>query len=1375
MGMAEGKERCVSLVLGFGLSLLPALTPGVQAEQLPLKSYRTTDGLAYDYMSRIRQDSRGFLWFCTAFGLSRFDGYHFTNYGTQEGLSYPATYDLIETRDGSYWVATNGGGVCRFHPEAGMSLANLRRGEANSRFTVYPVGDEPATNRVNELCEDRQGRIWAGTDAGLFRLEVGGNQFLPVALGRPSHPEREMQVLAFVEDGEGSLWIGTKFGLSRRLPDGRMQHYSVQPLSSGRDFVLALLVDRAGRLWVGHESWMVVFKPLPAAATSEGRFPWQRLKPCRTSEEAGLVPGAVGEACLYQTPAQAFCQSQDGHLWIGSKGEGLIEFDGVRFRRYTTAHGLSSNIIEARSLTEDRDGNLWLSPSGNGVMKLARSSFVTYTESDGLGDKLVGSIFKNRAGEWYVVTDKWRINRFDGRLDEGRFTNVRVNLPPRITDAMWRRWREIIQDHAGEWWVGTTEGLYRFPRVARIEQLGRARPLAVYTARDGLASDDVTHLFEDSRGDLWIATFTPDREILSRWERATGQFHRYSDRDGLRPGQAAYCFEEDAAGGVWIGFRDGGLARYGAGRFTLFGVADGLPAGDIIYLHLDAAGRLWATAGLAGLIRIDNLQADRPRFITYAPREGLSGDYTNALTEDAQGRIYVGTPQGVDRLDSATGQIKHYTVADGLAATFPHAAFRDGQGALWFGTYKGLSRLIPQPDRPEPPPSVFINGLRIAGRVYPVSDFGQTEVGALELAASQNQMNIDFFGFNLSGGAPLRYQYRLEGAGQDWSAPTEQRTVGMSLGPGSYRFLVRAVRSDGTLSLTPAAFSFKILSPIWRRWWFLTLAALLVASVMIGFDRYRVARMKELDAALTKLRQANRTLALETEVTRILAESATPGEAAPRILEAICQSAGWEVGEIWDVEPQTGILRCADVWHRPLVHAKEFEALSRETIFLPGVGLPGRVFESREPHWISDLTQDHNFPRVAVAVKEGLRSGFGFPILIESEVIGVLEFFSREARQPDAEQIKMMSAIGGHTGQLLERKRAEQALRESETRFRTLAETASDAIITIDEASTIIFVNPAAEQVFGYSMAEMVGADLTMLMPEYLRHLHRAGLGRYLETGERHISWEAIELPGRHQSGREIPLEIAFGEFTRAGQRYFTGIARDITERKRAEEALRRSREERLAELERVRRRIATDLHDDIGSSLTQISILSEVLRQRVGLEDAAVNEPLSMIAGASRELVDSMRDIVWAINPQKDHLRDLTQRMRRFAADSFTARQIQFRLRLPEAEEDIQLGANLRREVFLIFKESVNNMVRHSGCTEAEIELRFTSDALLLGLSDNGRGFDLARESDGHGLLSMRDRAQGIGGELELTSRPGQGTTITLKIPLDPHRRAFS
>ena len=139
---------------------------------------------------------------------------------------------------------------------------------------------------------------------------------------------------------------------------------------------------------------------------------------------------------------------------------------------------------------------------------------------------------------------------------------------------------------------------------------------------------------------------------------------------------------------------------------------------------------------------------------------------------------------------------------------------------------------------------------------------------------------------------------------------------------------------------------------------------------------------------------------------------------------------------------------------------------------------------------------------------------------------------------------------------ITERKRVEQALSESEDHFRTVAETASDAIITIDETSTMLFVNRRTEKIFGYAVAEMLGASLTMLMPDYLRPLHKAGLDRYLNTGQKHIAWEAVELPGRHKSGRELPLELSFAEFVRNGRRYFTGIVRDITERKHAETGL---------------------------------------------------------------------------------------------------------------------------------------------------------------------------------------------------------------------------
>jgi PAS domain S-box-containing protein len=131
-----------------------------------------------------------------------------------------------------------------------------------------------------------------------------------------------------------------------------------------------------------------------------------------------------------------------------------------------------------------------------------------------------------------------------------------------------------------------------------------------------------------------------------------------------------------------------------------------------------------------------------------------------------------------------------------------------------------------------------------------------------------------------------------------------------------------------------------------------------------------------------------------------------------------------------------------------------------------------------------------------------------------------------------------------------ERRRAEAKLLESEERFRTLAETASDVIVTIDEESRVLFINPAAEKVFGYRPEELAGQSLSILMPDYLRHLHQAGLTRYVETGRRHINWDGVELPGLHREGHEVPLEVSFGEFSRGDRRVFTGIIRDVTERK---------------------------------------------------------------------------------------------------------------------------------------------------------------------------------------------------------------------------------
>src|SRR6266576_2360870 len=155
------------LPLAFLLS-----TPTIFAQQLPVRTYTTADGLPRDLVLRIVRDSHGFLWFCTGDGLSRFNGYEFTNYGAEQGLPHPVINDLLETRSGVYWVATNGGGVARFNP----SLSRAENLKDSRLFTVFSLGDESISNRVNVLYEDRAGILWAGTDEGLFRLEETSGQ-----------------------------------------------------------------------------------------------------------------------------------------------------------------------------------------------------------------------------------------------------------------------------------------------------------------------------------------------------------------------------------------------------------------------------------------------------------------------------------------------------------------------------------------------------------------------------------------------------------------------------------------------------------------------------------------------------------------------------------------------------------------------------------------------------------------------------------------------------------------------------------------------------------------------------------------------------------------------------------------------------------------------------------------------------------------------------------------------------------------------------------------------------------------------------------------------------------------------------------------------
>jgi ligand-binding sensor domain-containing protein/two-component sensor histidine kinase len=888
-------------------SLILVAASMARAERLPIRTYTTADGLTHVRVTRIVADSRGFVWFCAPEGLSRFDGQGFTRYGHAHGLANTRINDFLETSRGTYWVATNGGGVYRYTPLVNGPGARDIAQAAGSRFTLFRVGEDAQTNRVNDLHEDRQGRLWAGTDGGLFQLDdaASPHAFRRVSIGVPASPDRAVQIWAFADDHAGGLWIGTSRGLLRRHADGRVIHSRIQP-GRGLDNVRALLVDRKGRLWIGHDSGLILFRPGEGPVSVPGA---PARAAARRNPRVGL-PATPGETVRFTTidgvaggNVRALLQSADGQVWIGSR-DGLTRFDGHRFESFTSSQG----ITRVTALTEDREGSIWIGTLTNGAQRLARHGFSTYTEADGLRDTLIGAVFEAPAGRLHVVSSTQHVHR----LDAGRFVSVRPNLVEDVADPVGPG--TALRDRAGEWWMPGGAGLYRFPKVARVEQLARTRPRAIYTSRDGLAGDDVFRLFEDSRGDIWIGRRVPTSSILTRWERATGAFHRYTESDGLPPYNRIYSFAEDRSGNVWIGFQNGGVARLRHGRFTLFTAADGAPAEGVGGLLVDARGRLWIGSTRPALTRVDDPAADRPRF--RAGPEGLSAEAIGPMTEDLRGRLYLGTTSGViDRLDPQTGRIRQFTAADGLPGTSLTTAFRDSRGAVWFGSYNGLIRLLPGEDPPATLPAVRIGSVRVAGESYLTSDLGEVDVPRFELGAGLNHLQFEFFALGAGSGDAVRYQYRLDGADRGWNAPTDHRDVNYaSLAPGQYRFLVRTVASDGTVNHHAASVEFTIVPPIWQRWWFRGGLVLAVVVAVLAGHRYRVRHLLALERIRMRIAAdlhddiggSLSRIAIQSEVAR--REAAALGEQPVRRLSDIAESARGVVDAlgdvVWSVDPR---------------------------------------------------------------------------------------------------------------------------------------------------------------------------------------------------------------------------------------------------------------------------------------------------------------------------------------------------------------------------------------------------------------------------------------------------------------------------------------
>ena len=352
-------------------------------------------------------------------------------------------------------------------------------------------------------------------------------------------------------------------------------------------------------------------------------------------------------------------------------------------------------------------------------------------------------------------------------------------------------------------------------------------------------------------------------------------------------------------------------------------------------------------------------------------------------------------------------------------------------------------------------------------------------------------------------------------------------------------------------------------------------------------------------------------------------------------------------------------------------------------------------------------------------------------------------------------------------------KRAEDARRQIEEQHRIVVETATEAVVSIDGNGKILFVNPATTRIFGYESSELIGQPLTMLMPEFMREPHGAGLERYLATGERRINWKGTDLVGLHKNGEEFPIEVSFGEVRKEGRSIFTGFIRDITDRKRAEEEVRRLSGHLLRLQDEERRRIARDLHDSTGQDLVALATTLSQLHASIPSSGRKLRKLASECLALAEQCIREVRTLSYLLHPPMLDEAGLEDAFRHYVKGFAERTGIAVELEISPRLERMKPGVELA--LFRVVQESLTNIQRHSGSLQAKIRIERDPRKITLEISDKGRGIpgNLRRQNGkssfglGVGIPSMHERVKVIGGQLDIESS-SSGTTVRATIPAD-------
>ncbi len=757
--------------------------------------------------------------------------YNFKNFTTEQGLPQSQVLSIYQDKQGQVWFGTNGGGAGKYN---------------GNKINTITDNDGLISNIIYSITENNSNELLFGTDKGLSVFN--GRSFTNFS---EKEGLKSSLIFKLISDHD-RVWIGTQEGVYV-YQNKKITRFTDNFVLS-KSSVYTIFIDNNNNLWFGTLQNGVYFynsktKNFKNFTTTNGLMNNLVFSIEQRENNDVLIGTQTGFNVINSKfeisqiknfdshkniAFSAILEKDESSTLLGTYAEGVFNYSfktDKKTKKYDLSNGLTNNAIQC--LFKDREQNIWIGTDGSGVYKYKNEKFTYYSKVNGLPENSINNVSQDSKGNIWIALKTNGLCKINESGELELFKQFQKNssgLPDNDINA-------ILPLKNGTILFGTKAGLCSYENGI-FNIISNAQFKEKY----------ILSLFQSKNNTVWIGTnnglFSYHNNIITE-ETSINSIKQ----EGLD--LPIFSLGEDKESNLWIGIEQGVIKLDKTHKAILYNKSKNFSSSRVVSIINDEKQNLWLGTE-EGVFHYDY-----KNFLKISQKNGLTSNACNFLQKDNLNRLIIGQNTGIDLLsisdfyaDKIT--IKHLSKDDGLLSLESNfnASFKDKDGRILIGTNNGLEIYNPKLDiQNTQEATTTINSVKLFFGQYDITKYSTKDSLAilpkeLKLPFNKNHLTFDYIGISLTAPEKVLYQYKLEGLDENWTPPTAKtEATYSSLQPGIYTFFVKAMNNDGVWNKEPVLYTFEILAPWYKTWWFYTLCVVVLVSSVTFYNSYKTKKL----------------------------------------------------------------------------------------------------------------------------------------------------------------------------------------------------------------------------------------------------------------------------------------------------------------------------------------------------------------------------------------------------------------------------------------------------------------------------------------------------------------------------------------------------